>query len=302
MSEAVTAPMGPAGAVQSPLRVLREQAGLELVALAAMLKVAPQKLEALEAGRYHELPDMTFARALAKSVCRALKVDSSEVLVHLPASPGVVIKEANEGLNAPFPMKSVGATGKVVHTVPVWAVSKPVWMTVLLLSAALGLWFLLPQLTGESSFMSETQPPAALELAAVESAPPFPRSPPSSDLPALTEVAAPVTALPPPVAAEPALPAPPVHDAAALSVSAEETVVAPLQIRALESSWVQVTASSGRVLLQRQLSAGEVVVLSEGLPLAVVVGRADATEVSVRGVTFDTRPFVRNNVARFEVK
>ncbi len=299
MSEAVTAPMGPAGAVQSPLRVLREQAGLELVALAAMLKVAPQKLEALEAGRYHELPDMTFARALAKSVCRALKVDPSEVLVHLPASPGVVIKEANEGLNAPFPVKSVGATGKVVHVVPVWAVSKPVWMTVLLLSAALGLWFLLPQLTGESSFMSETQPPAALELAAVKSAPPFPLSPPSSDLPALPEVAAPVTVLPPPVAAEPALPA---HDAAALSVPAEETVVAPLQLRALESSWVQVTGSSGRVLLQRQLSAGEVVALNEGLPLAVVVGRADATEVSVRGVIFDTRPFVRNNVARFEVK
>ena len=31
--------------------------------------------EALEAGRYHELPDTTFARALAKTVCRVLKID-----------------------------------------------------------------------------------------------------------------------------------------------------------------------------------------------------------------------------------
>ncbi|MBU7575138.1 MAG: helix-turn-helix domain-containing protein, partial [Hydrogenophaga sp.] len=56
------------------LRAAREAAGLHIAALAAALKVPVKKLEALEAGRYSELPDLTFARALASSACRHLKV------------------------------------------------------------------------------------------------------------------------------------------------------------------------------------------------------------------------------------
>jgi cytoskeleton protein RodZ len=37
-------------------------------------------------------------------------------------------------------------------------------------------------------------------------------------------------------------------------------------------------------------------------PLAVVIGRADATEVVVKGKPFDLVPVTRENVARFEVK
>ena len=43
--------------------------------LAASLKVTPRKLELIEANRFDELPDTTFVRALALSMCRALKVD-----------------------------------------------------------------------------------------------------------------------------------------------------------------------------------------------------------------------------------
>ena len=48
------------------------------------IKVAPRKLEALEADRYDELPDLTFTRALAQTVCRALKIDAEPVLAKLP--------------------------------------------------------------------------------------------------------------------------------------------------------------------------------------------------------------------------
>lgn len=66
------------------LRNARQQRGLHIAALAVMLKVPQAKLEALEADRYDELPDATFARALATAVCRALKIDAGPVLALLP--------------------------------------------------------------------------------------------------------------------------------------------------------------------------------------------------------------------------
>ncbi|MBC7941653.1 MAG: helix-turn-helix domain-containing protein, partial [Chitinophagaceae bacterium] len=67
------------------LRSARERQGLHIAALAAAIKVAPRKLDALENNRWHELPDATFTRALAQTVCRSLKIDAKQVLDLLPA-------------------------------------------------------------------------------------------------------------------------------------------------------------------------------------------------------------------------
>lgn len=56
------------------------------------------------------------------------------------------------------------------------------------------------------------------------------------------------------------------------------------------------------MVLQRNLASNETVSVSGTLPLAVVIGRADATEVFVRGKPFELGPVSRENVARFEVK
>jgi cytoskeleton protein RodZ len=67
-------------------------------------------------------------------------------------------------------------------------------------------------------------------------------------------------------------------------------------------TWVEVTEISGKVLVRRHLNAGETVGVSGVPPLAVVVGRADQTEVTVRGQKFDHIAKSAGNVARFEVK
>ena len=67
-------------------------------------------------------------------------------------------------------------------------------------------------------------------------------------------------------------------------------------------SWIKVTDATGAVTLQRILSVGETVSATGVLPLTVVVGRADLTEVTVRGRPFDTARWSKDNVARFEVK
>jgi cytoskeleton protein RodZ len=66
------------------LRHAREAQGLHIAALAAALKVPQRKLEALERDEYGALPDPSFTRALALSVCRSLKIDSAPVLALLP--------------------------------------------------------------------------------------------------------------------------------------------------------------------------------------------------------------------------
>ena len=57
------------------LREAREAHGLHIDMVAAALKVSPRKLAALEADDIEALPDAVFARALAASVCRALRID-----------------------------------------------------------------------------------------------------------------------------------------------------------------------------------------------------------------------------------
>ena len=84
------------------LRQARQAQGLHIAALAAAIKVTPRKLELLEADRYDELPDATFTRALAQTVCRTLKIDVAPVLALLPQAGAIALMPGKGGLNAPF--------------------------------------------------------------------------------------------------------------------------------------------------------------------------------------------------------
>jgi len=76
-----------AGAVMSAgmqLRALRHSKSMDVAVLAGILKVPPQRIRDLEADRFDLLPDLSFVRALATSICRVLKVDAAPVLAALP--------------------------------------------------------------------------------------------------------------------------------------------------------------------------------------------------------------------------
>lgn len=103
MSDETSAPVAEAASAGALLRRAREAAGLELGSLSATIKVAQRKLEALEADRYDQLPDAVFTRALALTVCRALKIDAAPVLALLPAAKEAQgLEHVTQGLNQPF--------------------------------------------------------------------------------------------------------------------------------------------------------------------------------------------------------
>lgn len=91
-------PMSP-GAM---LRELRTAAGVNLAMVASMVKVTPQKLDALERDQYEELPDMTFARGLVASVCRALGADPKPLLARMPAQSAALHLAPQQPAVVPF--------------------------------------------------------------------------------------------------------------------------------------------------------------------------------------------------------
>ncbi len=283
--------------VATGLREAREQAGLHLVALAAMLKVPVQRLEALESGRYHELPDMTFARALASSVCRVLKIDPQPVLAALPGAGSSRLGEPVGSLSTPMPMSGRTPFSQPSKGTGERRVSRVQALALLVVVVAVTLWFLLPE-RNNLPVVTTVEVPVAVALQ------PEPLVPASvvnetPDAPG----AAPGVAVPQPVpSVSPTLPVNAPQATSTEATAPTAPVDGVVQLKATQASWVQVTGASGRVLVQRGLQSGEQVAFSTDLPLAVVIGRADGVEVTVRGEGLNLAPLTRNNVARFEVK
>jgi cytoskeleton protein RodZ len=317
MSEAIANDNGQAmgEGVSRPvlLRAAREAAGLHIAALAAALKVPVRKLEALEAGRYSELPDLIFARALASSACRQLKVDPAPILEQIPQGVVRELGASRHAINAPFqpahdpaPLNPLG-----------WLSRPALLAAIVLLLGALVIVFL-PRMeepaqaaTEGTNVVTPVEPVATVEpVLAQEPVPPGTLQP---------EGAAPVDTAPAAPAGTPATPAPistapttPAVTPASATVTAG--AVAPpvvpaapapgtlLSIAATGESWVEVVNGSGSVVIQRMLQAGDAVDFSSAPPYTVVLGRAEAAQVTVRGKPFDVTRYARNNVARFEVK
>lgn len=291
------------------LRQARERSGLHLAALAAMLKVPVKRLEALEAGRYDELPDMTFARALAQSVCRVLKVDPAPILANLPASSEVRLGDIDRSLNAPMPARHGALPKAAAVATPLVGrrLSWPMAFALLVLVVAVVLWFLLPAAPSAPTarVVSTPVPAAAISEPVTAEGDALGAGAQAGAEP--VEPAVPDAGRIEPPAAAPMVP--PTASAASTPAASAEPAASPaaepeglFRLRARETAWVQITGASGRVLVQRSLQPGEVVAFSNDFPLAVVVGRADEVEATLRGQPFALAPHARNNVARFEVR
>jgi len=271
------------------LRQAREAAGLHIGALSVALKVPVKKLEALEADRHDLLPDAVFARALAASVCRTLKIDPGPVLNRLPEQvmPRLTLDSSTSDRASLHPPRALW------HASLLDRLPKPVLVVAGLLVVAAIVLFFLPSVSDPVA-----TGPGAVEGVAASG---------TIASPALPLVTAPAPAPLPAEAAASATPAPPVPaPVAAVSMPAAATDSAasppPVLFKAKGVSWVEVTDAAGAVRLRKVLNPGEALPVAGVLPLAVVVGRADAVDVVVRGQPFDLVPVARDNVARFQIK
>jgi cytoskeleton protein RodZ len=299
---------------------------MHIAALAVSLKVPVKKLEALELDRFDLLPDAVFVRALASSVCRSLKLDAAPVLERLPQTSAPKLIYQGAGINTPF-----RAPGENPRPAMWTQVSKPAVLAGLVLLLGAVVLIFLPVIKdtakgqgegeGQSVAAETVKPlPAAVAMTGnglvIDSKPVIPAEQINETFPGANAGAAAVAGSSSSLAATETtslpVPAPATGPSASPSVAGSvATPAAPalqaapagiVTFRAKGESWVEVTDARGTVVLRRTLTAGEVAGASGVLPLAAVVGKADVTQVQVRGQTFDLNSVARDNVARFEVK
>jgi cytoskeleton protein RodZ len=327
------------GVERSPgvlIRKAREQRGLHIAALAAAMKVTPRKLEALEGDRWDELPDNTFVRALAQSVCRTLKVDPKPVLDLLPPAAPAMREVPARNLNANYsntPSRDAGGGGE--------SSMRPLVIAAGLLALAAAVMFALPaSFWGDAvrspaasaaapgagpglaaSAASGVEPPAQLATSTV----------PVAATPAGAAIAASLANATPPEAAA-SEPASLAGTAAGVAAQALATLGKPgsegggaaspalgsesaasaagalpnkpnatLQLRTRETTWISVRDMRNRVIFDREVPAGSQIGLDGQAPLSVIIGNASATELRYKGKRVDLSARTRGNVARIDL-
>lgn len=300
MSDAADKAVSPGMTAGRLLREARQAQGLHIAALASAIKVTPRKLELLEADRFDELPDATFTRALAQTVCRSLKVDAAPVMALLPRRTGGRLGEVGEGLNSPFREHP----GRPAPSDLSGLARPAIWGPVLVLLAAAAV-YLMPHRWLEAAPPQSRPAPEPAASSAGVAAPVA--SAPAEAVPKIAEtVAVSVLSAEPAAAASAALPG--ASHAAGIettvSTLSTPTGATPglLQLRVSAPSWVEVIDASGHALLSRLVEPAESVDLDGALPLKLKIGNASATEVNFRGQALELAPFTRGNVARLELK
>lgn len=305
------------------LRAAREAQGLSLDHLAATLKVTPAKLAALEDGRLDQLPDASFARALAQTICRVLKIDAAPVLAGLPAARVAPLTSEKAPLNQPF--KETRLAPKMFEGDGEGVMSRllrPQWLApIVLLVAAAGIYLMpdsfewpkwqraassaepmasqasAPEQTADGVLPVPTASDAVVPDLVASAASEASESPASEAvMPALVASSPTPAQAVVPLLNNPAVAAP----IAPSSPAAAE--VGPVSLTVTEDSWVEVIDGAGNTRVSRIVRAGESLDMGGGAPWKLRIGHAKGVQVTLRGQPVDLAPFTRNNVARLELK
>jgi len=305
------------------LRAAREAQGLSLDHLAATLKVTPAKLAALEEGRIDQLPDASFARALAQTMCRVLKIDPAPVLAGLPAARVAPLASDKQALNQPFKETRLAPKMFEGDGESAWSrLLRPQWLAPIVLLVAAAVIYLLPESfewpgwpIGASSSIPAA-PASAPEQTADGSLP----VPAASDVLTLDPVvtpasqasmAEPATQASDAGVATPGLVATASPSATSAVLAASSSVAAvpqpalsdgPVALVVTEDAWIEVIDGADNIRLSRIVRAGESMAMGGVAPWRVRIGNVGGVKVTLRGQPVDLTPFNRNNVARLELK
>ncbi len=321
------------------LKRARENANVSELSLAAQLKVSVKTLRALEADELHLLPGVAFARSLVTSICRTIKVDATEILALMPKLPQAK-SEASQprGLNLPMSGSSIdvadtfGGVGIRVLAALI-LIGIAIIVVINWTSASSSISSLSSSMSAsEATRTTATEPTNVTTPTVVASLPSETASPVASTTKPSSTTSAPTTATivasavasvqvkpadikPTVVASAPAVPVTKVETpvakttvaTASTPASSASAVVAQagqalIVFKLTDTSYLEVSEAGGKQLLGKNgVKDDEVTVLAK-MPVKVKVGNATSTTVIVNGQIYNTAPYSKGNVARFELK
>ncbi|MXN75461.1 DUF4115 domain-containing protein [Burkholderia sp. 4701] len=317
-------------AVGGRLAQLREAKGWSVDDVSARLKVAPQKLRALEAGDISHLPGVTFALGVVRSYAKMLGVDPEPFAQALRRERGVpevdLSMPASSGTDLPRGRVSIPLGGSSRHRPWLWGAAAAVvamiaaamwhtggessnWLARFKAGGAQGASavqapVVAASAVGEASAagasavaVAEASAPAS---AAVAAAPQVVASaaPAASAAPEIPAAAAPVSQ---PAAVVPAASAPVAAAAqpASVVIAAGQSMV---ELKVKQDCWFSVRDKNGKELFSSLVRAGETKQVAGDGPLKVTIGN----KAGLDAIAFDGKPVdpakysaARGNVARF---
>ncbi len=294
----------PEGAFVAPptagalLKAARQQAGVHLAVLSVNLKVPVRQLEALEADQHPAEQSPVFARALAASMCRQLRVDPAPILALMPMSANYLEPHGSvrQALAAPVELGRVRRASVDVPSKAWWAAgAMMVLIAVLIWAPHPSQWSWLHAVTAAvAPPESKPEPVTNIATAAAEAAP---QNATKINYPSLTVGQGGQVLLPLVIPGTAGMPA-----TASVPALTSAAPVPELLFNALNTSWIEVRDSQNQLLWNGVLNTGDSKRLQAPQPVSVVVGRADAIQVSFKDQPVDLNPHTKVNVARFEVK
>ncbi|OXI88826.1 helix-turn-helix domain-containing protein [Burkholderia sp. AU33423] len=312
-------------AVGSRLAQLRETRGWTVDDVSARLKVAPQKLRALEAGDISHLPGVTFALGVVRSYAKMLGVDPEPFAQALRRERGVpevdLSMPASSGTDLPRGRVSIPLGGSSRHHPWLWGTGIVVVAVVAVLMWHTGgdsSSLLARFKSGDAEHASAASAPAAssssveeaassgasagvaneVPAPAVASAAPAPTV--ASAAPAPAPVAPVVTAAASqPVVATTAASAAAPAQPASVVVAAGQSMI---ELKVKQDSWFSVRDKSGKELFSGLVHGGEAKQVAGDGPFKVTIGN----KAGLDAIAFDGKPVdpakysaARGNVARF---
>jgi cytoskeleton protein RodZ len=278
----------------------RQAQGLATADVARRLKLSVSQVEALEAGRYHDLPGPIFVRGFIRNYARLVKLDPEELLQAAADSlPQTATRpEMPPSPNIPFPSATARrwpqfAAGTAVVIVGLLAVYEFALNDASRTVA-----------TGPAVDTPSPKAPPAKEATPAQSTPSAaparsgaPGSPP--------EVTAPI--------ARHALPAALTDPAAPAQVQAQASAQQPQERLATgeerevrfvfdEESWVEVRDRNDRVIFYQLNASGTARRVSGLPPLTIVVGNAHGVRMTYAGQPVDLARHTKIDVARLTLE
>ncbi|KVD38042.1 XRE family transcriptional regulator [Burkholderia sp. MSMB1072] len=311
-------------AVGSRLAQLREAKGWSVDDVSARLKVAPQKLRALEAGDISHLPGVTFALGVVRSYAKMLGVDPEPFAQALRRERGVpevdLSMPASSGTDLPRGRVSIPLGGSSRHHPWLWGTG-----IVIVAVVAVLMWHtggdsssLLARLKGGDAEHASAASAAAASSSAEEAAATGASAAVANEVPAPAAASASAAPAQPIASAVPA-PAAPVATAAAsqpVAATAAASTAAPAQpasvvvaagqsmveLKVKQDCWFSVRDKNGKELFSALVRAGETKQVAGDGPFKVTIGN----KAGLDAVAFDGKPVdpakysaARGNVARF---
>jgi len=308
-------------AVGSRLAQLREAKGWTVDDVSARLKVAPQKLRALEAGDISHLPGVTFALGVVRSYAKMLGVDPEPFAHALRRERGVsqvdLSMPASSGTDLPRGRVSIPLGGSSRHHPWLWGTAIVVVAVIAVLMWHTGgdssSWLARFKGSGTGHAAAASAPAAssAEEAAAGGASTAAGNDAPAQVVASAVAPQAVASAAPAPAPATVAPASQPVVAMAAASSAAvpaqpASVVVAAgqsmVELKVKQDCWFSVRDKNGKELFSALVRAGETKQVAGDGPFKVTIGN----KAGLDAVAFDGKPVdpakysaARGNVARF---